>query len=530
MRVQDKRNPFCCLSGSATEHQYLVSSLFLSRRRRGVSDPLRFFIAVLLSAVLAYPPQVRANVVDDSTKLLAQLNPVTGALDGLIGEAADKGNAVLQQQLEHLRSIIKEAIFDLDQVAKKRIDQLDQAAVKDIGILNDYVQQNLVQFDALVGKRLDQIDQTLYKRINQFNFGAANVLASIKWLNTIPLIQTDEAGNGITTFKQVGNETLLYIVGSGFTKHGNPSAYLSGGKIKADWTSAYGVLGDGVSVPVTGSMGLLEVRIPNKYLPDEPAPTHLSLELKFPSGVFESDKQYVPLHVCGKVPRLYASFAVQARGRHYLRRADPVRNLHAGCPNGNNNSADAVCLPPAAPDGYEFDGSTNYGNVLSFSGENHNGYGVVVWNQPGMGCLKAYCEGTEGNAHENIEGILMHLKKLEDVNPCTNTIVVPQDKDPQGLQRVELKYYGLTQISLSDAIARSKGGECSETVAIAPPVSSEKVELTDSLGKHLEYVTLIPGAPVSAKTVNVDFAMTLDGQLDVTATPKCEYHALPATE
>ena len=365
-------------------------------------------------------------------------------------------------------------------------------------------------FDALVGKRLDQIDQSLYKRINQFNFGTANVLASIKWLNTIPLIQTDDSGNGITTFKQVGDETLLYIVGSGFTEHGGPSAYLSGGKIKADWTSAYGMLGDGVSVPVKGSMGLLEMRIPNQYLPDDPAPTHLSLELKFPSGVLDSDKQYVPLHVCGKVPKLYASFAVEARGKHYLRRADPVRNLNAGCPNGNNN-ADFVCLLPAAPDGYEFDGSTNYGNVLSFSGENHNGYGVVVWNQPNMGCLKAYGEGTEGNAHENIEGISMHLKKLEDLNQCASTIVVPQGKDPHGLQRVELKYYDLTQLSLSDAIAQSKGGGCSEATAIAPPMSSERVDLRDSLGKHREYLTLIPGAKVGAKTVSVEFAMATDG-------------------
>jgi len=497
-------------------------------QRNQMKDLFRVFVAVVLCLVLATPPQSHADVISDSDKLLTQLNPVTGALDGLIGEAADKGNAVLQQQLEHLRSIIKEAIFDLDQVAKKRIDQLDQAAVKDIVLLNNYVQQDLVQFDALVGKRLDQIDQDMYKRINQFNFGAANVLASIKWLNTIPLIQTDEAGNGITTFKQAGDETFLYIVGSGLTKYGNPSVYLSGGKIKADLSSAYGLLGDGVSIPAKGSMGLLEVRIPNKYLPDDVGPAHLTLELKF--RFLGSENQYLPLHVCGKVPKLYASFSVQARGKHYVRRADPVRNVHAGCPNGNNNSEDHVCLPPAAPDGYEFDGSTNYGNVLSYCCENHNGYAVVVWNQPAMGCLKAYCEGTEGNAHQNIEGILMHLKKLEDMNQCTATMVVPQEKDPKGIQRMELKYYGLLQLSLSDAITQSKGGECAETVPIAPPMATETVELTDGSGKHLEYITLIPGATVSAKTVSVDFAMTTDGHLDVTATPKCEYHAMPATD
>lgn len=478
---------------------------------------LRVFMALLLSISLAAPPQSHADAISDSDKLLAQLNPVTGALDGLIGEAADKGNAVLQQQLEHLRAIIKEAIFDLDQVVKKRGEQLDEAVVKDISLLNQYVQQNLVQFDALVGKRLDQLDQSMYDRINQFNFGLANVLASIKFINTISLIQTDKDGNGISAFKQVGNATRLYIIGSGFTKHGKPSAYLSGPGIKSNYSSGFGLWGDGVSVPVTSaSMGLLEITIPNGYLPNDYGPAYMSLEIKVPSGLVSSDAQSVPLHVCGSVPRLFAAITVLAHGKHFVRNAFPLRDAHAAVANGNNNSRDEVCAPDVAPDGWEFDG-----NDLSYGSENHNGYHAIVPNQPHIRCLRAYVDGTEGNAHLNIQGISYHVIKLDDLNPCVPAI---------NLTPTELKYYDLTQVNLADSINAAKGGECAAAAAKAPPTATETVELLDSAKKHVETVSLISGAPVDAKTVKVEFQLALDGSLNMTATPKCVYHPMPQTQ
>src|SRR5208283_3160094 len=98
--------------------------------------------------------------------------------------------------------------------------------------------------------------------------------------------------------KQVGDATRLYIIGSGFTKHGKPSAYLSGNGIKSDYTSGWGAWGDGVSVPITSpSMGLLEITIPNGYLPNDYGPAYMSLELKVPSGWVSSDAQSIPLHV-----------------------------------------------------------------------------------------------------------------------------------------------------------------------------------------------------------------------------------------
>jgi hypothetical protein len=502
-----------------------------NKSRSNQKGILRVFVALLLCLSLATPPQSHADVISDSDKLLSQLNPITGALDGLIGDAADKGNAVLQQQLEHLRAIIKEAIFDLDQVVKKRGEQLDEAVVKDIALLNQYVQQNLVQFDALVGKRLGQLDQSMYDRINQFNFGLANVLASIKFINTISLIQTDKAGNGISAFKQVGDSTRLYIIGSGFTKHGTPSAYLSGGPLKSDLSSGYGLWGKGTSVSVTASMGLLEVTIPNKYLPDSYGPADMSLELKIPSGWVGSDDQSVPLHICGSVPRLFATIKVQARGKHYVRTAVALRDLHAACRDGNNNNSDYVCPPDVAPEGWEFDGSTNSGNIISYGGENHNGYRSIVWNLPANRCLKAYCDGTEGNAHQNIQGIQYHLIKLDDLDPCVPAITVPAASDDASkVVPLELKYYDLTQFDLTAAINTAKGGECAVAAPKAPPSATEAVELMDSSKKHLEFVSLIPGATVDAQTVDVEFALGLDGKLNMKANPKCEYHPMPRTQ
>ena len=90
---------------------------------------------------------------------------------------------------------------------------------------------NLLQFNALVGKHISTIDSSMRQRINQFNFGLANDLASLKWLPTVPLLMLD--GNGITTFKQSGKTTSLFISGSSFKKYDEkPMAYLSGDGIK----------------------------------------------------------------------------------------------------------------------------------------------------------------------------------------------------------------------------------------------------------------------------------------------------------
>jgi len=172
---------------------------------------MRQFKALILVVLLltAHQQQARADVLGDATALAAQLNPISLALKGLIGEAAGALDDVLQKQLEHLRSIVDMAIRELNEVARQRIDQGDERVRAQIADLNRLVQTNLRQFNALVGKHISTIDSSMRQRINQFNFGLANDLASVKWLPTVPLLMLD--GNGITTFKQSGKTTSLFI-------------------------------------------------------------------------------------------------------------------------------------------------------------------------------------------------------------------------------------------------------------------------------------------------------------------------------
>ncbi len=110
---------------------------------------------------------------------------------------------------------------------------------------------------------------------------------------------------------------------------------------------------------------------------------------------------------------------------------------------------------------------------------------------------------------------------MDDLNPCVPAINLPA---------TELKYYGLTQVNLADAINAAKGAECAAAAARAPVTATETVELLDSAKKHVETVNLISGASVDAKTVNVEFSLALDGSLNMTAMPKCVYHPMPQTQ
>jgi len=123
--------------------------------------------------------------------------------------------------------------------------------------------------NALLGKHISTIDAALRQRTNQFNYGLANDLASIKWLPTVPLLILD--GNGITKFKHAGGTTSLFIGGGSFTKYGNkPLAYLSGNTVKND---SFFSRKDEIEVKApNASMGLMEIAIPNNVIPDDYGP------------------------------------------------------------------------------------------------------------------------------------------------------------------------------------------------------------------------------------------------------------------
>ena len=486
---------------------------------------MRFILVGVISAVLSFPANAGQTIIDDANSLLGKLNPINIALKGLIGEAADAGNSVLQQRLEQLQGIIQLAIYQLNEAAKQRIDQLDADTRNQIADVNKLVQSDLLQFDALVGKHLKDIDESMRKRIDQFNFGLSNTIASIKILNTVPLIRTDEDGMGISAFKQQGDETRLYIVGSGLMKVGKkPSAYLSGTTVRSDFSTLWGLWGEGVSVTVeNASMGLVELSIPNALIPDAYGPASFSLTLKIGegSGLFGTkySTQSVPLHICGKLPKLTAKLTVWASGKHYVREQRDLRDLHTSVANGNNHSSDELCLPDAPPIGWDYDMAyPDYGIV--YGGENHNGYHAIVRYGPNNRCIRAYVDGTEGNAHLNVQGIRMKLIQLADTSECV----------PKWTSQPTLLAYGsLTQINISEQTVAAQGGECAEAKARAIPTVHTSISILDSDQKVIETKDLIPDAQVTALKGAGQFRLHNTGLLDMELDPRCFWSLIPRT-
>ncbi|MGA7410613.1 MAG: hypothetical protein WBW33_09005 [Bryobacteraceae bacterium] len=481
---------------------------------------MRSINALVLVAILllSRPEMGRADVVSDAASLASQLNPINIALKGLIGEAAGALDSVLQRQLEHLQSVIQIAITQLNDAAKTRIDQIDERARAQIADLNRQVRDNLLVFSALVGKHLSTIDASLRRRIDQFNFGLANTLASIKWLPTVPLLMLD--GNGITTFKQDGDKTSLFIGGSSFTKYGpKPQAFLSGSTIKS--TSFFSSSNE-IEVEVPNySMGLIEVSIPNNVVPDRYGPQAFSLKLKIVDGytlgvVTHYNEQSVRLNICGRLPRVRARLVVWASGRAWVKDRLPLKDLlHATAPGGNGNDHDTACLPNSPPAGWEFDRDPpDFGIV--YGSENHNNYGRIVPPRADSTCITAYADGRDGNAHQNIQDIRIKVMRLEDRDEC----------NPKWRSDVfTLPYGSLAQQDVHDRIRASSAGDCDAARARAIPIAHVRVEWPDN-GNIVTDLT--EGIDVPALDGSVSVKLNSNGLVEFTLSPQCIWRVRPA--
>jgi hypothetical protein len=92
---------------------------------------LRSSLASLMTVVLvAFPPPLfsqditKGDLRTQITTALSVLNPVTGALSGLIDYAISRGDEVLKARLEQANAIIQGAIASLNDVLRNRIDQV----------------------------------------------------------------------------------------------------------------------------------------------------------------------------------------------------------------------------------------------------------------------------------------------------------------------------------------------------------------------------------------------------------------------
>jgi hypothetical protein len=483
--------------------------------------PIKKIVACIFITLLCLiSPTASADVADDAKGLIAQLNPINLALGPLIDRAAADGNAVLQQRLEQLNGIIQLALFSLNQIATQRMNDLDAKTRQQIAELNRYVSTNLLQFNYIVGKNLSDANAYLSQNLDKFNFGVANNIASVQFLNTVPLLNI--GSSGLTTFKQQGAYTDVFLVGSGFKKFNEtPEAYLQGDSIKPEnsWFGKW----KGVKLDIpSASMGLLQIRIPNNLIPDTPAATPFTLALSIRDGsrffISTYSEQSLPIRICGSLPKFQMIVSTKASGKQweYSRIPYPGATPYGGdnvigtnCKSGNNNSHYDVCPPAVPPNGYEIDNSAPEYGVTYSSETGHNRHNV---SRTASGCIHLYCEGDDGDAWENIMGVRLKLRRLVDVPQCADPIS----------STVNLQYGQLEQIRLDEQVSKATG-VCQAAAAQATPNIRTTATIHDSAGKDVEVRDLDINVPQTALNGALTLSLGSGWLLDAKLQPSCSF-------
>lgn len=394
--------------------------MFLRRVVATVVIPLHVVTLLLIAA-----PPVQAQIDIDLrqviTTTVGQLNPVSAALGPLIDRAIASGETAVQRRLEQLNSIIQATIFNLDQMLKTNIERLDAAAKQRIAQAVQGASVLIMQAQATLNEGLGQLDAYLAANIDRLQMAAANAIATLP-ISTDPLLSVGP--NGIATVKQTGTHTEVMVSGSSLFKKGEkPKAFLvdpSGATNAIDVASA--------------SMGLLQLRIPNRLLADTVAATSYVVRLELLRGgkFLGVGKSYTkpsfPLRVCGALRAYEASVKASATGEVWLRRVichpesqGVVKGNDCGFylqnDRRNGNTSRDVC--PYGTDGYEVDtdpapNTVNGLTVLAEGGDNDHSA-----NRMGNGCIHMYAGwNNDRGSHEWIGGVYIRQKKRVAGQAC----------------------------------------------------------------------------------------------------------------
>jgi hypothetical protein len=462
-------------------------------------------------AILALPlcASASGNPIADAKALAAQLNPISIALGPLIDQAAGDVNGVLEQRLIQLNGIIQLALNTLNQIAQQRIQDIDEKTRQQITEINRLVSQNLLQFNYIIGKNLNDVNTYLGNNIDKFNFGVANNIASIKLLNTVPLINVGPTG--LTTFKQLGPYTEILLVGSGLKKFPEvPEVYLTGASLGNQRVK--------VEVPAS-SMGLIQLRVPNQVIPNTTSPTSFTLDLQIRDGsrlfVPTYSKQSVPLRICGALPKYAVRISFTASGKiwEYTKIQHPLSDgndwIKVNISGGNGNSSLDVC-PGLPPDGWTIDNSAPEYGVTYASETGHNYHSI---SRNAQGCLHLYADGRNGDAWENIGGTRIKLKRLTSVKRCNAQAIS---------EVVDLKYEQLSQVRVDNDI-QTAIGDCKAAAADATPVVQVTVDVLDVSRKTVETRDLDTNVPQTALNGALTASMDSHGLIDLKLEPSCRW-------
>jgi hypothetical protein len=312
-------------------------------------------LITLVSIVATEPVQAQTTVVQEATNLFNTLNPINIALGPLIDRAVADGDSALQARLEQLHGIIQEALYTLDQIAKTRIEQINQDTKDRLNQLQGAISQTLSQLNELVGDRIATINDDLQARIDQLGAAAGNLIASLP----IPVEPVLNVGSqGITTYKNTGDYTTVFVTGSGLRKDGyQPLAWLDKPGAQAKESSWWSSDDPNIAV-ASASMGLLQLRIPNSLVPGPATVLDYVVRLKLHRGtsylVFPSyTEESFPLHICTSLSSYKVTIKQTASGQYWERRTVPMpggvdtKGYHNGFyidDNNGNNHLDVCAL------------------------------------------------------------------------------------------------------------------------------------------------------------------------------------------
>jgi hypothetical protein len=495
-------------------------------------------LCIALNGVPVFPATTPADTARD---LIKMLNPVSLALTPLIDDAIAKADSKLQQRLLQLQAIITEALQQLNDIAEQRIVQVDKDASNRLEQLKTEVYNSQAMFNSIVARNIRTADDIAAKRVLDLQDKVGNLIAGLP-IPIEPHINIGDKTKGILLPKQVGTETVLYLTGVGLFKDSSiPTAYLinpaHSGQKSTSWLPASWRRDKArTEVPVGAhSMGLIELRIPNRSLSDDPHSDY-TLELSLRRGSTWLVKPSYstpsfPLHVCGSLPPYSGEIVATAKGDIWDKRtiAFPGSTSVKGHNNGfyvddGAKSADR-CAKDANVDGWDVDpnaglysapaehnGTNGYGLSVGSAGSDR--YGRVYPNTPKKGCVHLYSDDREGPAFVWIGDVVVHQRRTKATDRCAKPVAVTKS----------LEYGSANQMRFNPS---DTYGECQQAGISRTPDLKVTFSLRDKNGKIVEEADLTPGAELPMQEGRVTVLMTNQGLVTVNLGAVCQWKPQP---
>jgi hypothetical protein len=440
----------------------------------------------------------------DAKQLGDQLNPLSLAIDPLIDHAASDGNAVAQEQLEHVRAIAHSELDHLKEIEDGAISASNDAARKAILLFFKNVRSSITQIGDILDEERNGLNSNIEARISQLEV-LGNVVDGLP-MNVDPVVDT-KGKNTLFAYKDPGRNTSVYISGVGLKKDGEPPKFM----IRSDL--------DSNPQPIylkTSSSGLTHIEIPNALVGNSPGDKKLYLDVIFRAGHSTFGKpdyrnQSFDLDVCTPdLTKERVIFSTSAGGSYYAKRdvihpkMDPA--VHDGGHIGiyvANRSLD-VCAADANADNWEPDpDSQGYG--LSYW-EASGSTGTLDKNTPNVGCVRL---GANDRQNVIIWDVAVHQRKKYTTLDCDQPPAgVPYARcycsDAKATQELDVPPGTTAQTHLD---ADSAKGICNVPGLPAPTLTTIVQDVAKD-GKVLGQNVISPGDSAKMEGGKISVSMT----------------------